>query len=140
MPGASKAQRAKTAKRRTDAIKMRTAGADWQQIADQLGYASRGAACTDVTRAMEKYVAEEAAAVEVHRHLLLARLERLLVANWPRALQGDTQASEVCRKIVMDISKTLGLEAPKRHELLTIDAIDAQIAHLVEELASTDDD
>ncbi|MEK6443624.1 hypothetical protein [Pseudonocardia sp. T1-2H] len=138
MTGASKAQRAKTAERRTRAITLKIAGMDWQAIADQLGYASRGAACTDVTRAMEKNIAAEGAAVEVFRSIQLARLERVIAAMWPQAIRGDTTSAEVVRKTVVDICKIMGLSAPQRHELLTLDALDAQIRQLTDELASDD--
>jgi hypothetical protein len=135
---ASKAQRAATAERRSRAVRLRIAGMDWEAIADQLGYASRGAACTDVTRAMERHVAAEKAEVEVLRQQELDRLNRLQAGLWTAATGGDAQSAEVVRKIIMDRCKVLGLAAPQRHELLTIDAIDAQIRDLQLQLAGND--
>jgi hypothetical protein len=78
----SKAQRAQTAERRTKAIAMRIAGAEWQQIADQLGYSSRGAACKDVTRALQARLAEQAASVDMLREVELMRLDALTREAW----------------------------------------------------------
>lgn len=150
MSGASKAQRAATALRRTQAIQLRRAGMDWDDIAKQLGYASRGAACTDVTRALQKHVAMERAEVEVYRHQELARLDRLQAGLWPlatgtlidpddeegkRRLPADPQAAETCRKIIMDRVKILGIAAPTRHEVLSLDQLDAAIRALQAEMA-----
>lgn len=45
--------RAEVADRRAKALALRVAGVTWAQIADQLGHASPGAACLDVSRALE---------------------------------------------------------------------------------------
>lgn len=74
------AKQAEVAARRAKAVRMRTAGRDWQTIADALGYSSRGAACQDVTRALKAYQDDLAAAAEDHRVLALARLDDLLKA------------------------------------------------------------
>lgn len=55
---------------------MRIAGATWEHIAAALGYASRGAACTDVTRALQAAQAETNLAADEWRQLSLARLEQ----------------------------------------------------------------
>ncbi len=146
---ASTAKRAQVAERRAEAIRLKVAGLDWDAIAKQLGYASRGAACTDVRRAMEKNVAAEAMEVEVYRSLEIDRLDRLQAAHWTAAtsrhperdkegnvilIDGkpwlgppDPQAGELVRKCIMDRVKIRGLAAPQRHEVLSLEALDAQI-------------
>lgn len=57
---------------------MRLAGASYQQIADELGYTSRGAACQDISRALEQAVAEQTRSVESYREEELQRLDALL--------------------------------------------------------------
>lgn len=151
---ASNAKRAQVAERRAAAIRLRVAGLDWEDIAKQLGYRTRGAACQDVTRAMERHVAAEGAAVEVLRDLQISRQNRLLAGLWTAATGGlrelkpdgtpgaripaDPQAAEVCRKIVMDQIKTLGLAAPQRHELLSMGDLDAQLILLEKALADSE--
>lgn len=159
---ASAAQRAKTAERRERAIQARIAGMGWPEIARQLGYKSRGAACTDVTRAMEKNLAAEAQAVEIYREIEVARLDRLQAAHWTAATTGiperdkdgdvimidgrplmtgpDPQHGDLVRKIIMDRAKVRGAIAAQKHELLTMDAIDEQIRELTAKLMGTSPD
>lgn len=109
---ASRAQRAATADRRTKAIALHLAGMDWQAIADQLGYASRGAAHTDVTRALKANLAAEAEQVEMMRYTVNLRLERLQAAMWPKAVKGDTRAADTCLRAIQQWCKVNGVEAP----------------------------
>lgn len=109
---ASRAQRAATADRRTKAIALHLAGVDWQGIADQLGYASRGAAHTDVTRALQANLAAEAEQVETMRYTVNLRLERLQAAMWPKAVKGDTKAADTSLRIIQQWCKVNGVEAP----------------------------
>lgn len=127
---ASRAQQAETAKRRRDAIQMRLAGADWDSIAQRLGYASRGAACTDVTRAMVKAAAEATRDADVLRQVELERINRLQVAYWPKAIAGDTDAARVVQWCIDRRAKLTGLDAPIKHQVATIGAIEAAIAEL----------
>ncbi|MBA9005964.1 hypothetical protein [Thermomonospora cellulosilytica] len=111
---ASKAQQAATAERRRKAIAMRIAGVDWQSIADQLGYASRGAACTDVTRALKANRRAEAQEVELLRDIEGQRLDRLQAAYWAPALKGDHRSAEVILRVMAQRARLEGLEAPTR--------------------------
>lgn len=63
------------ATRRAEAIRLRTAGVPWEEIKDKLGYASKGAACTDVTRALEVARSELGESVEAMKQLELERLD-----------------------------------------------------------------
>jgi hypothetical protein len=134
---ASKARRAVTAKRRTDAITLRLAGMDWTSIADRLGYSDRGAACKDVTRALEANIVEQRVSAEELREVELLRLDRLQAAVWGAAVQGDLRAIETCLKILDRRAKLLGLDSAIKLEVLTIDAIDAQLQQLEAQLRDT---
>lgn len=131
---ASKAQRAKTAERRAKAVAMRLAGVDYETIAQRLGYASRGAAYTDIDRALQARLVEQHQGADVLRQQELARLDRLQAAAWTAAASGDLKAIETVLKVVDRRCKLLGLDAPVRHEVVTLDAIDAEIARLTAEL------
>jgi hypothetical protein len=142
---ANRPQQAKTAQRRQQAIAMRLAGADWESIATRLGYASRGAACTDVTRAMEKAAAETTRDADVLRHIELARIDRVQVAYWTRALGGrppdggeilppDPDAAKIVQWCIDRRCKLLGLDAAIKHEVVTLGAIEAAIAQLEADL------
>ncbi|MCM1964851.1 hypothetical protein [Streptomyces sp. G1] len=114
---ASKAQRAATAERRRKAISMVLAGVDWDTIAERLGYASRGAAHTDVTRALEANLRDVAGEAAVLREVQGLRYERLLAALWGKALKGDPKHVEGAAKIVDRVVKLYGLAEPDKLKL-----------------------
>lgn len=132
----SLAKRAETADRRAKAIALRIAGHEWEDIAEQLGYASRGAAHTEVTRALKANKVAEAEQVENLRYVTGLRLDRLQAAMWPQAIKGDTRSADVCLKIIQQRCKLYGLEAPTQIALqhrvdldgqLVAEAIDAAL-------------
>lgn len=158
---ASRAKRADTAKRRTEAVQMRMAGASYQAIADALGYNTRGAACQDVARALEAAVAEQTRSVEAYREEELQRLDLLLAEAWAilkrdhvtvshgRIVRDDLEqpilddgptlsAIDRILKIQERRAKFLGLDAPTKVEAITVDALDAEIAKLAAELESSE--
>ncbi|MFG2412283.1 hypothetical protein [Streptomyces goshikiensis] len=135
---ASKAQQAFTAERRAKAIRMKIEGASYTEIAEQLGYSSRGSANSDIRRALEKHVIEEGLAVEAWRELELARLDVLQQAIWSKAKAGDPRAIETALKVLDRRAKLLGLDSAIKLEVLTIDALDAQIQRLEAELGRND--
>jgi hypothetical protein len=132
---ASRAQRTKTAERRSQAVQLRIAGASWETIAKTCGYASRGAASTDVTRAMEAATAEATRNADVLRHLEITRLDRLQQAVWAEAIKGDDDKIRTVLGIIDRRCKLLGLSAPQRLEVVSLGAIEAEIARLEEEQA-----
>lgn len=154
---ASKAQRAITAERRKQAVAMRLSGSNLDQIVTVLGYASRAAASVDIKRAMETAVVEQSRSVEVYREEELQRLDLLLSEAWSilkrehitvshgRVVRDDMDqtipdvgpvlaAMDRILKIQERRAKLLGLDAPQRHEVVSMDAIDAAIASLSAEL------
>lgn len=135
---ASKAQQAFTADRRAKAIRLKIDGYTYTEIAEELGYSSRGSANSDIRRALEKHVIEEGLAVEAWRELELARLDVLQKAIWPEAMKGSPRAIETALKILDRRAKLLGLDSAIKLEVLTIDALDAQIQRLEAELGRHD--
>lgn len=107
----SRAQRATTAARRSKAVQMRLAGAQWQHIADTLGYSGRAAACKDVTRALKASLDEQSRNAELLRHTELLRLDRLQTGLWTQAAGGDRQAVETVLKVIDRRVDLLGLKA-----------------------------
>lgn len=131
---ASKAQRAATAKRRTDAIALRLAGADYETIAAQLGYTNRGAAWNDINRALEARLAEQHQEADLLRQVNRDRLHRLLMGVWSAAIKGDPRSAEVSLRIVDRLIKLDGLDAPQQIELVTMGAVEQEIRRLEAEL------
>lgn len=135
---ASKAKRAEVAQRRAKAVAMRIAGMDYETIAQRLGYYNRGAAYNDITAALEANVAEQNRNADVLRQEELQRLDRLQAGVWAAAAAGDTRAVDTALKIIDRRCKLLGLDAPVRHEVVTLDAVDAEIKRLTAELGRTE--
>lgn len=157
---ASKAQRAITAKRRARAITMRLAGATYDQIAEELGYASKAAAYMDITRALEANVVEQRRPAELLRQEELQRLDALWGRAWAvlerhhvivshgRIIRDDMdgkpllddgpvlQAIDRLLRIQERRAKFLGLDAPTKHEVVSLDVLDREIQRLTAELGS----
>lgn len=148
-----------TAERDADACKLRNLGHSYDEIAAQLGFANRSAAYKAVERAMRLTVQEPAAA---QRTLQLARLDLLFREAWAvlkaehvainngRVIMNPANPEEPLRdhgpvlaaidrllKIEERRAKLLGLDAPVRAELITVDAIEAEVARLAAELDLT---
>lgn len=136
--GASLAQRAFTADRRRKAIALRLAGAQYDHIAEQLGYTDRAAAYNDIRRSLEQNLKEGSADGETLRELNRLRMERLLVVAWNQAMTGDNKAMETARRLIESINKMYGIGTTLRVEHITIDQVDAEIAALQERLAEND--
>jgi hypothetical protein len=90
---------------------MRIAGFTWDQIARQLGYADKSAACRDVGRALERNQAELKQTTDELRALEAARLDRLQVGLWPAAAQGEVKSAGVVLQIIAQRIKLLNLDA-----------------------------
>jgi hypothetical protein len=132
---ASKEQRQAAEERRRKAVALRLAGTDYETIATQLGYASRGAAYVAVDKALRASAAEQAREAEVLRQQEIERLDRLQRGVWAKAVAGDPRSAEVALRIVDRRCKLLGLDAPQRHEVVTMSAVEQEIARLEAELA-----
>lgn len=114
---ASKATRAKVAERRRSAIQMVLAGLDYETIAERLGYASRGAAHTDVTRALSANLADLKAEAATLREVQARRYHRLLAAVWPKAVKGDLKAVETAARLTDRVVRLYGLAEPDKLDL-----------------------
>lgn len=130
---ASTAQRAEQRARAATALRMRTEGASFATIADELGYATPNSACKSVQsllRRVEHEAADEARALEG------ARLDALHNAVWPAALAGDLPSVDRVLKISERRSKLLGLDAPQRVDLGASDVdLDGAVSALLELVA-----
>lgn len=135
---ASKARNAATADRRARAVALRLAGVDYETIASQLGYASRGAATKDVCRALEANRAECAEAVENLREADLLRLDRMLMVAWNKVIRdGNLRAVEVVLKIMERRAKLVGLDAKIEMDVKIETETDREIRALVDRLSRT---
>ena len=99
---------AAAAERALQALTLRKAGASYEAIARQCGYASRSGAYQAVQRELRRTMQEPAEDV---RQLELARLDDLYRAMVPKALTGDTWSVDRCLKIMERRALLLGLDA-----------------------------
>jgi len=113
-----KARRAQVAERRAQAVELRCGGASWETIAATLDYASRGAACTDVTRALDQRLADLGTRVDRLRTLALERLDATLRAVWPLLDSGDpltvVRAAGTVVRVEQRRARLEGTDAPTR--------------------------
>src|SRR3990172_2959972 len=102
-----------TQARRVQALDLRLAGASYRQIALALGVGVK-TAWLDVNRALREYLSEPSDQV---RAAEVARLDRLFLAHWPKAISGDHQATYTVLAIMDRRARLLGLDAPKRVDI-----------------------
>ncbi|MFM9594100.1 hypothetical protein ACKI16_23885 [Streptomyces scabiei] len=116
--GASRAQRAAAARKRAEATQLRIAGVDWATIADRVGYASPGAACTAVGEALKANLREQDQNVEELRALGVAKVNRLQAAFWTEAVvKKDIKAAKIVLECIRQEARFQGTEAPTRVNL-----------------------
>lgn len=145
------------AQRDAEATRLRARGHTYVEIAVELGYADHAGARKAVQRALVATVAEPAEEV---RALQLEQLDRLALAAWAVLERAHVTVSH--GKIILDEAdqpllddgpvlaaidrllkiqerraKLLGLDAPARHEVVSLDALDAEIERLSAELGRT---
>ena len=111
----------------TEALKYRSRGYTYQQIADTMG-CSKPTAFARVKRALAAIPAE---AVDEYRRLEGERLDNLLaIATHQAMTKKSLFAIDRCLAIMDRRAKLLGLDAPIRTEVITLDYIQAEIQRL----------
>jgi hypothetical protein len=100
---------AEIAERRRRALDLRKAGATYDAIAREMGLSGSGAAFKIVKNALKATYREPAEDV---RKLELERLDRLTLALWKRAQNGESEAIDRVLKLMDRRAKLLGLDAP----------------------------
>lgn len=108
--GRNRAHRVELEARRERAFSMRIAGKTYAEIAEALDYVDRGSAFRAVDAALSARMVPDDVA-EHYRILQLERLERLIEAHYPAAMDGDVKRSELMLKIMERQSRLLGLDA-----------------------------
>lgn len=112
--------------RRTEAASLRLQGLTWEQIAERLGYADRGSAYNAVMPWLRRQAEET---VNDLRDLTNARLERVMVALWPKAIAGDLKAAAEYRRYLADYRRHNGLDAPLQVQISS--GVEARLADVL---------
>lgn len=110
----SQTRRVKAHQRHLQALELRKAGATYQVIADQLGYAHAKGAQKAVTSALKATLREPANEL---RELEAMRLDAALLAIWRRVQKGDERAIDRLLAIMKRRMELFSLAAPKRTEV-----------------------
>lgn len=125
--------------RRTHALEMKRDGATYQQIADALGYSSKGHAYKDLQKALDAANRDQTLAAEQFRALQNERLEIMFGAIWPGAVGMDPEMKgpnlrsvEMVLKIMERQAKLNGVDAPVRSEVTISQNVDQRIEQLLE--------
>lgn len=107
--GRGRGRQSQALQRRVEALQLRQAGLTYRQVGARLGMTESGARKA-VLKALHEVQREKARQVlEVE----LARLDRLQVGVWPRALAGDLRATNTLLLIMDRRAKYLGLNNPR---------------------------
>lgn len=97
-------------------LQMALAGSNWTEIATAMGYPTPRAARVAVEKALEKELRASDDSIEKMRKMAGQRLERLLRAIWPKAIDPNSPeqlaAVEKARALVDRHARLFGLDAP----------------------------
>ena len=88
------------------AVELRMAGAEYEAIARELGFAGKSGAWKAVQRALRLRAMESS---EAYRNIALADLDMLLEKNWRAAMSGNLEAIDRCLRATDQRSRLLGL-------------------------------
>lgn len=99
--------------RRVKAMDMRLAGASYRAIGTALGV-NVATAYDDVQRMLREYMAETGEEV---RKQEIQRLDRLMMAHWNAAIQGDAKATQMVLSIMDRRARLLGIDAPLKVDI-----------------------
>jgi hypothetical protein len=97
--------------RASRAVRLRTTGRTLREIAAALGYNSPQAVFYAIRSTLDR---RESAAADEYRSLNLARLERMLLAEWQAALSGDDRAQKQSLRIIHEMNAVVGVHRPEK--------------------------
>ena len=100
--------KALAAARGARSVELRMQGWTNQAIADELGYANRGAVYETVSKAL---ASQQVEAVESMRELETARLDALQCGIWDRTMSGEVAAVQAALRIIVARCRLLGLDS-----------------------------
>lgn len=126
--GSVNQRRISAAEKQARALNLRKAGYTFEQIAEDIGYASPSGASKAVYAALKKTIQEPA---DELRKIELERLDVMLKSLWPFVLKGSPRHVEIALKIMDRRTAFLGLDAPTQvedHRTVTIHLLAEQMA------------
>jgi hypothetical protein len=113
-PAANEAQQdAERTVRRHEALKLKIAGATYEQIALQMGV-SKATAYYDVHEALGEYDEEMRKLAPRVRDLILRQVDAVQINMWPAMQRGDTKAAGVVLRCIDTRARVTGTYAPAK--------------------------
>ena len=97
-------------------IKLRDHGYTWQQIADELGYATRASAFTAIVGHLRVRLDKNVTEFRAHQRL---EIQAAKEAIWDKVMAGDPQAILSAVRLWQREANLLGLDAPKQVQVST---------------------
>jgi hypothetical protein len=94
-------------------LELRRAGLTWQRIAEEVGYADHTGAYAAYKRAIKRTMRQPADELRTQE---LDRIDRLQLAAWPSAMDGDTKSILTIIRLMERRAKLLGLDMPIKIE------------------------
>jgi len=110
-------QKAESYRMRLEALKLRRLGKTWDEVAEGAGYANRSNAYNAVKALMKERQTLAYRETDLYVQESLDRLEALLTAAMPRAMNGDEKMMREARLIIRQISELRGENAPVKVEI-----------------------
>ena len=98
--------RARSRYRAAVAVELRRGGAEYEEIAKELGFASKSGAWMAVNRSLKQRAHK---AADVYLLQSLAELELLHERSWKRAMMGHTPSIRACLGVINARVRLLGL-------------------------------
>lgn len=102
--------------RRLEALDLRKAGLSYRMIAERLGVVHETAR-SDVLAALKQLSEHQNTETAEYRNLELERLDRLQLAIWKQAIDGNLGAIDRLLKISERRARLMGLDAPVKQEI-----------------------
>jgi hypothetical protein len=124
--------RIRARERAAEAVVLRKAGCSFDEIARRLGFSQKGSAYRAVIGYIQALAREDAEAL---RELELQRLDALLKAIWPRALEGELAAIDRALRISERRARLCGLDLQRD----SIAQVTSQVNQIVVSYASGGD-
>ena len=106
--------------RQMQAVELRKAGSNYDEIARALGYANRGAAYKAVTSVLSRWDAEAAPELVALESARLDTMQRVLA---PRILKGETDAIHAALRVMERRAKLAGLDYSEARQADAVEAM-----------------
>lgn len=122
------------------AMQMKISGADWPEIAAEIGYGTAEAASRDVHAALEEALLNnEQFSTEVIRMIQLKRLDTIYQGLEPGIIRGNSKSGDVAVKVIDRIARLTGADAPLKTQTkveVTVQDITNEIERTKREIES----